>query len=56
MELSKGQRLRNKIEELEREYGISEAEAKQLFIKEYLLDEDKPSADEILANWLKGNR
>ena len=46
MELSKGYKLKMKIEEFCKENNIGEEEAKQLFYKEYLLkDEDDIEID-----------
>jgi hypothetical protein len=53
MEISKGQELKNKIDELKSETGLSDAEIKKLFIKEYLLGEEEESADEKFSNWLR---
>jgi len=46
MELSKGQKLRNKIEELKSETGLDDESIQKLFVKEYLLkDENDTEVD-----------
>ena len=53
MDLSKGQKLRNKIEELKSETGLDDDSVKQIFVKEYLLGEEKKSSEEIFSEWLR---
>jgi len=56
MDFSKGQKLRNKIEELKSETGLDEESVKKLFIKEYLLEGEDKSADELFSEILRGKK
>ena len=55
MELSKGQKLKNKIEDLKRETGLSDQEIKTLFLKEYFLEEEENTkkANDSFVDFLK---
>jgi len=57
MELSKGQRLKNKIDEFCNENNISEEEAKKMFLKNYFLPEDGgKTPDEMMGDFLHPKR
>ena len=53
MDLAKSEKLKLKIEELKRETGLNDSEVKKLFIKEYLLDDEEQTTDEMFAEFLK---
>jgi len=53
MDFSKDQKLKFKIEELQKETGLSEQEVKKLFIETYLLGEEKKSANELFSEWMR---
>jgi len=55
MQLSKGQRLRDKLDTLKKEEGLTDNEVKQLFVKEYLLNEEK-NPDELMRDFLHGEQ
>ena len=56
MRLSEGQRLRDKIDTLKKEEGLTDKQVKQLFIKEYLMDEEEKDPDEIFGELLHGKK
>ena len=56
MDLSKGQKLRNKIEELKSETGLDDDSVKQIFVKEYLLDEEEKDPDKMMSDFLHGKQ
>ena len=55
MQLSKEQRLRDKIDTLKEEEGLTDSQVKQLFVKEYLLEEEK-STDEMFGEMIRGKK
>jgi len=56
MDLSSGQKLRNKIEELKAETGLTEKEIKQAFVKEYMLENEGKSVDEMFSEVITGKK
>jgi len=55
MQLSKGQRLRDKLDTLKKEEGLTDKQVKKLFIEEYLLEDEK-SPDELMRDFLHGEQ
>jgi len=53
MDLAKSEKLKLKIEEFKRETGLDDKEVKQLFIKEYLVENEGKSTNEIFGEWLR---
>jgi len=53
MELSKAQILKNAIEEVRERTGLDDKAIRQLFVKEYLLEEERKSSNEIFSDWLR---
>lgn len=53
MELAKSQILKNAIEEVKERTGLDDIEIKQLFIKEYLIENEGKSANEMFSEWLR---
>jgi len=56
MQLSKGQRLRDKLDTLKKEEGLTDNEVKQLFVKEYLLDEEEKDPNKMMSDFLHGKK
>jgi len=56
MRLSKKGELEMKIEELKKETGLSEQEVKDLFIRTYLLDNEKEDPDKLFGELLHGKK
>ena len=56
MQLSKGQRLRDKLDTLKKEEGLTDNEVKQLFVKEYLLDEEEKDPNKMMSDFLHGKQ
>jgi len=50
--MDKRQILKNAIEEVKQKTGLDDDRIKQLFLKEYFIEDDK-SANNVLADWLK---
>ena len=56
MDFSNGQKLRYKIEDFKKETGLSDKEVKKIFIKEYFLEGEDKSADELFSEMLRGEK
>jgi len=53
MELSKGQILRNAIDEVKKRTGLDDKAIRQLFVKEYLLEDEGKDSKVKFAEWLR---
>ena len=56
MELAKSEALKQAIESFKKLYDVDDAEAKKLFIKEYLLEGEEKSTDEAFSEMLHGKK
>ena len=56
MELSKGQILRNAVDEVKERTGLDDKAIRQLFVKEYLLDEEEKDPDKLFGEMLHGKK
>jgi beta-N-acetylglucosaminidase len=54
MDFSNNQKLKFKIEELQKETGLSEEKIKQIFVKEYLINNDDEDIDKMFGEMLRG--
>ena len=53
MELSKGQVLRNAIDEVKKRTGLDDKAIRQLVVKEYLLEDEGKDHNVKFAEWLR---
>lgn len=53
MELAKSQILKNALEEVKQRTGLDDNGIKQLFIKEYMLENEGKSANELFSEWIR---
>lgn len=56
MDFSSEYKLKMKIDEFCKENNIDEGEAKKMFIKNYLLDDEGKSTDEMFGEMLHGKK